>query len=246
MCRPSSLLLLPLICLFVLNADAEDKRPTLKQAQADFGVADEELNEAWLAEKAKLTPGQFADLKEEQRGWLEHRDHLAFSPGYSGVDLDAKEPKKTVEYLSTAAALTEARVLWLKGLLRPEPESLTGTWTDSYGGHMEIVEKDGTLFFTIEVVRGPTAHLGGIAGMAVWNHPIGWFSDKGRDKSKTTETNLAFHWRDNRLEVTGANTSEYHGARAYFDGRYVRVGDLDEVAKGKVQKDAKSGEISDR
>lgn len=245
----SRLIFLPLLSLFVLllsRADAEDKRPSLQEAHADFGVADEELNEAWAQAKAKLPPVLFAELREDQRGWLEHRDYLALSPGYSAVESDAKDPKKTVEYLSTAAALTEERVAWLKGLLRAEGGSLTGRWSDSYGGHMEIVEKDGKLHFTIEVVRGPTAHLGGIAGIAGWNHPIGWFSDKGRDKSKTDETNLAFHLRDKRLEVTGANTGEYHGARAYFDGRYVRVAELNQEAQAKVLKDAKAGQISER
>lgn len=242
-----SRLLIPtsLVLLIAMQSSGEEKRPTLEQAKADYGVADEELNEAWTQAKAKLPPSEFAELKEDQKAWLEHRDYIALSPGYSGVESDAKEPKKTVEYLSTAAALTEERVMWLKGLLRGEGDSLTGRWSDSYGGHMEIVEKDGKLHFTIEVVRGPTAHLGGIAGIAAWNYPIGWFSDKGRDKDKPTETNLAFHLRNKRLEVVGANTSEYHGARAYFDGRYVLVAGLDDKAQAKVLKDAKSGEISE-
>lgn len=234
-------LLIPLIFIAFIQPHAGEKRPTLKEARADFGVADEELNEAWAQAKAKLPTSAFAELKEDQRSWLEHRDHLALSPGYSGVAVDAADPEKSAEYLSTAAALTEERVIWLKGLLREEADSLTGKWSDSYGGHMEIVEKDGKIHFTIEVVRGPAAHLGGIAGIAAWNHPIGWFSDKGRDKDKPSETNLAFHLRDKRLEVTGANTSEYHGARAYFDGRYVRVGDLDEATQVKVLKSAKAG-----
>lgn len=239
------LLLIPLILLSVTQSYSEEKRLTLKQAQADFGVADEELNEAWAKAKVKLLAGAFAELKEEQRVWLDHRDRLALSPGYSGAATDAADPKKTVEYLSTAAALTEERVMWLRGLLREEADSLTGRWSDSYGGHMEIVEKDGKLHFTIKVVRGPTAHLGGIAGIAAWNSPIGWFSDKDRGKSKTNETNLAFVMRNKRLEVTGANTSEYHGARAYFDGHYVRVGDLDDAAQAKVLGAAKSGQIGE-
>lgn len=240
-----ALLLIPIVLLFGFPTQGEERRLTLKQAQADFGVADEELNEAWAQARAKLPASLFAELKDEQRAWVEHRDYLALSPGYSGVESDAADPKKSVEYLSAAAALTEERVVWLKGLMRKESESMTGKWSDSYGGHMEIVEREGKLHFTIEVVRGPTAHLGGIAGIASWNYPIGWFSDKGRDNAKTTETNLAFVLRNGRLQITGANTSEYHGARAYFDGRYVRVSDLDEAAQAKVQKAAKTGEISE-
>lgn len=237
--------LIPLVFLALIQPRAEERRLTRKEAQEQFDLADDELNEVWAELKSKMPPAEFAELKEEQRAWLEHRDYLALSPGYSGAPSEEAQARKSVEYLTTAAALAEARATWLKGLLREEGGSLTGVWTDSYGGHMEIVEENGHLHFTIEVVRGPTAHIGGIAGIGSWNSTIGWFSDKGRDKDKTDETNLAFIFRNNRLEVIGANTSEYHGARAYFDGHYVKVGDLDDKAQAKVKKAAKSGEISE-
>jgi hypothetical protein len=89
-------------------------------------------------------------------------------------------------------------------------------------------------------VRGPTSHVGGLAGIAVWNPNIGWFSDKGLDKDKTDETNLSFILRDKKLEITGANTGFYHGARAYFDGSYVKVKPLDAKAQAKIVKAAKA------
>ena len=105
------------------------------------------------------------------------------------------------------------------------------------------MQRDGHLHFVIQCVRGPTSHVGGLAGIAAWNTSIGWFSDKGRDKDKTDETNLSFISRDKKLEIIGANTGYYHGARAYFDGTYVRVKSLDAKAQEKVIKAAKSGEV---
>ena len=125
-------------------------------------------------------------------------------------------------------------------------ETLTGLWIDSYGGTLSVVQQEGRLLFTCEVVRGPTSHTGEISGIASWNQRIGWFSDKGRDAEKTEESNLAFVDRDGCLEVIGANTSEYHGARAYFDGTYCKVGPLDEKEQAELIKAAESGGLTDK
>lgn len=214
-------------------ADRPTREPTLAEAKADFDKADKELNAAWAAAQAKLTPGEFASLREDQRAWVQSRDLQAESdPAAAGA--------KDAEYYTNAAAITRSRTAWLRGLLAGEgtPDSLTGRWSDSYGGTLQLVEKDGELFFTIEVVRGPTAHTGELSGVAKWNAPIGWFSDKGRDASKTEETNLSFRWRNRRLEVVGANTMPYHGARAYFDGDYVRIGSLSASERAELIKSA--------
>ncbi len=99
--------------------------------------------------------------------------------------------------------------------------------------------------FEIEVVREPTYHLGGVTGVASRNGGIAWWSDKGRDPEKTEETNLAFIERDGCLEVIGANTSHYHGARAYFDGIYCQTGALDEKEEATLMKAAESGEVEE-
>lgn len=95
------------------------------------------------------------------------------------------------------------------------------------------------LFFTVEVVRGPTYHLGSLGGEASWNCPLGSCSVKDSDpEKKDEETNLAFIQRDKELEIVGANTSQFHGARAYFDGHYIRVAALNREQAAKVKKEA--------
>ncbi len=241
---PPTIILRALLCalLFLSSSIGQDKVPTLKEAKAAFDKADANLNAAWEAVKKDFDASRFNALKEDQKAWVEYRDYTATSPGFSGAPADEAKAKQSPEYFSTAATLTASRTAWLKGLLAKDTgASLTGEWSDSYGGHMEIVEKDGKLHFSIEVVRGPTAHLGSLAGLAAWNDPIGWFSDKGRDKTKEEETNLSFVLRDGKMQLTGANTSAYHGARAYFDGDYVRVASLDAKAQATVLKAAKEG-----
>ncbi len=215
-----------------------------KAAKAAFDKSDHALNEAWAAAKKALPEAEFSKLKEEQRAWVEYRDYLARSPLYTGADAQGDLSLDSSEYLEAAAGLEGMRTEWLKGLLHEwKDETLTGYWTDSYGGSIEVVEREGHLHFVIQCVRGPTSHVGGLAGIAVWNPNIGWFSDKGLDKDKTDETNLSFILRDKKLEITGANTGYYHGARAYFDGSYVKVKLLDAKVQAKIVKAAKSGEV---
>jgi hypothetical protein len=117
-------------------------------------------------------------------------------------------------------------------------------WIDGQGGTVEIVEQNGRLLFDFNVVRGPAHNLGVLAGGAVWNEGIGWFSDKGRDKEKAGETNIAFIRRDLRLEVIAANASHYHGHRAYFDGLYFKAASLDAQEQAATARAGEAGKSS--
>lgn len=244
--RTTTLFLAVLLCAaFVTSGFAQEKKLTPQQAKVKFAKADKALNDAWAAAKKVLTESEFNMLKEEQKAWVEYRDYLARSPMYTGAEAQDELALDSPEYLEAAAGLADMRTEWLKGLVREwkTDETLTGWWTDSYGGSIEIVESEGHLHFIIECVRGPTSHVGGLSGIASWNNTIGWFSDKGRDKEKTDETNLSFILRDRKLEVIGANTGNYHGVRAYFGGEYVKAGPLNAKMQAKVMKAAKSGEL---
>jgi len=235
-------LLLAAACLGA--GHAQDKPLGAKAAKALFDKADRSLNQAWTAAKQALPEAEFNKLKEDQRAWVEYRDYLARSPQYTGADAQDELALDSPEYLEAAATLEDMRTEWLEGLIHEwKDETLTGYWTDSYGGSIEIVEREGHLHFVIQCVRGPTSHVGGLAGTAVWNDTIGWYSDKGLDKDKTDETNLSFILRDKKLEVIGANTGYYHGARAFFGGSYVKVKDMNAKAQAKIVKAAKSGEV---
>ena len=223
----------------------EEKAPTLAEAKAAFAKADRALNQAWGAAKAAMAEGRApADLTQNQRDWLKFRDYRA---GWESEHAGEKDAKRSPIWHRVAAELTASRAEWLRGRARtvaPE-ETLTGLWIDSYGGTLSVVQQAGRLLFTCEVVRGPTYHSGEISGIASWNQPIGWFSDKGRDPEKTEETNLAFADRDGCLEIIGANTGHYHGARAHFDGIYCKVGALDDKEQAELIKSAESGGQSD-
>lgn len=244
--RAVSCLLPLLLCTFLtLGTTQAQEALTPKQAKAKFEKADKALNEAWAEAKAALGEAEFNKLKESQRAWVKYRDYLARSPLYSGADSQGELALDSPDYLSAAAELEDMRTEWLRALVKDKAaeETLTGVWTDSYGGTLQIVQREGELFFIVECVRGPTSHVGGLSGVAEWNQTIGWYSDEGLDKDKEEVTNLSFTLRDNQLEIIGANTGHYHGARAYFDGSYVKTGGLNAKAQAKVVKAAKSGEL---
>lgn len=246
--RNAPLFLLVLLgAALIGTASSPAQNANSKQARALFEKADQALNAVWATAKSTLSEGEFNALKSDQKAWVEHRDYLARSPMYTGAEADGELSLDSPHYLKAAAAITEERTVWLKGLVREwqVEEPLTGVWSDSYGGMIEVVEKDGKLHFVISCVRGPTSHLGGLAGIAAWNNTIGWFSDKGREEGKEEETNLAFVLRNRKLEVLGAQTSNYHGARAYFDGEYVKVRSLDVKKQSQVLQAAKTGELPD-
>lgn len=244
---------------FAQNAESEEKAPTLAEAKAAFAKADRALNQAWSAAKAVVSGRALTELTGSQRDWVEFRDYQA---GWESEQARQKDRKQSPVWHTTAAQLSESRAEWLRGraeAAKAPPETLTGVWIDSFGGTMRVVHQEppasaessgpaapARLLFDIEVVRGPTYHTGGVTGVATWNQRIGWWSDKGVDPEKTEESNLAFADRDGCVEVIGANTSHYHGARAYFDGIYCKVGPLDDQVQAEVIKAAESGELPEQ
>ena len=224
-----------LVFLFLLSAAtllAEDA--AVASAKAAFAKADRNLNEAWTAVK-KITPEKvFAELKAQQRTWIEARDRQAEEAG---------GPKGSAGYLERAAKLTEERADWLRRIANKETDPLTGLWSDGNGGTLEIVDRKNQLLFVFHTVRGRGYDVGVLAGAATWNTSIGWFSDKGRDPDKTDETNISFAERDGHLEVIGANTSYYHGHHAYFDGNYYRIAPLTEKEQQSVITAGESGKV---
>jgi uncharacterized protein YecT (DUF1311 family) len=208
----SNVCLAALLCLAAFPVMAQDEKPapTLKEAKAEFEKQDKALNAAWdeVKKSKELSDAEQAELKDEQKAWVAYRDEMSLSPGYSGAPENEAEARKSAEYFSCAASITEERTAWLKGRIAKAPaENVTGVWSDSYGGELRIVQKDKKLYFSIDVVRGPTAHLGSISGIASWNEPLGWFSDKEGQKDKTDEANVSFVLKRNHFQITTANAS---------------------------------------
>jgi uncharacterized protein YecT (DUF1311 family) len=211
--------------LFATLLSAEDL--TLEQAKAKFTNADKVLNQAYAKAKSTLPEHLFTDLQQDQRGWIDFRDYRSEqAASFDGGAAEGQE-KATVEYWSSLAAITEERVRIIEGWTMHEAfaHEWEGVWSDGQGGLLAILQNaEGGFVFSLDVVRGPTYHIGHIGGVARWNGSTAHFSTPALDDEG--EAWLTFLKRSVKMEIIGENTSSFHGARAYFEGEYVRVAEL--------------------
>lgn len=208
---------------------------TLDQAKAAFAKADATLNATYQRAKTSMEEWAFAELQQDQREWIENRDHRAeMAAAYDGQAEEGKE-KLTVEYWTTLDILTAERTRIVNGWINHDKfaHEWEGVWLDGDGGLLRIMQNEaGKFVFVLDVVRGPTYHVGNIGGAANWNGSTARFTTESLVDD--TETWLTFIKRGVKLEVIGENTSGHHGARAYFDGSYVRVSELSETDRKEI------------
>lgn len=221
-------------------AVAEEKGPDLATARAEFQKHDAALNRLYAELKKELRPTEFALVQEDQRGWVDYKEYVAEGQArFEGV-----APAESASYWATAAGMTEARLRYLSAWRGVgERGSWTGEYSDGRGGLLEMVETEEGLYFTLQVVRGPTFHLGTIGGLATVNGHLARFStalddEEGRECWVSFLNDLN---GDGRIVVATAKAQHFHGARAYFDNAYLRVGLLDAERQARVIRAAKEG-----
>lgn len=208
----------------------------LAKAKAEFAVQDKALNVVYADLKKSLPKILFEKVQEDQRRWVEHRDYIATWES----EAQQKKPADDPAYWTTARWLTEARVVLLKAWKGVgEAGEWNGVYRDGYGGELSMLEKDGILYFTLSVVRGPTHHAGIVGGLAQLNGASARFTAQAPGSERHTWlTFLNNRKRDGRVELIGENTQPFHGARAYFEGLYLRVSVLDAKAAAEVVQEA--------
>jgi len=213
-------LLISLIAFFLISivSSADD----LATTKAGHQTADKELNTLYQQARKNFTKEEFQLLQKDQRGWLESRDWLAEFQA-RGAPLAT-----SIEYWDFMKGYTEERVEFLKAWLTVKPkDTWEGEYKDCAGGTLHITKKDGVLTFSVDVVRGPTFHLGEIKGKLSTNKDKARFSDNGdldyHDPGGATWLDFKQLGDGLQIEITGTNTMPYHGARAYFSGIYRRM-----------------------
>ncbi|MBB07415.1 MAG: hypothetical protein CMN03_04040 [Roseibacillus sp.] len=216
----------------------------LDRAKVEFAVQDKLLNEIYQDLRKTLPADLFAKVREDQRRWIGYRDYISSAESKRLQ----KNPEDDPDYWTSAALMTVNRITWLKGWKgagAPPSRGIPGKWDgiyrDSYGGELQIVERGGKLYFSLVVVRGPTFHSGACDGQAEVNGSMARFSVRySPDEAPAWLTFLNNRQGDGRIEVIGENTGFFHGARAYFQGHYLRVQtlqpqDLEKLLKGSSE-----------
>ncbi len=205
--------------------------------KARYREIDTALNRLYKHLKMTLPVDHAEEMKQDSRQWIgakEYTCHWQYQMRHPGTD---GQPEATVdemmnenEYLQCLIGFTVARVAYLDaayGGTGVQP-GLAGYYDDGNGGSLVISapwsgseDKKDTLHFRIEVVRGPTAHLGEIEGDIIPKNGIALFEITEPDAGVNCKLN--FRWNPHHIEIKEENCSYYHGVRAFFDGKYRKV-----------------------
>lgn len=205
----------------------------LEKAKREFAAQDRVLNQVYQALKQQLPEKRFEILRDEQRLWIEYRDYQ------SEWQAQGKELETSVPYWEMMASVTESRADWLTAWARiGERKDWAGNYTDSFGGHLRILKKEDGYHFIVDVVRGPTFHLGHISGKLTIQGDKAIYETQVEGADGLTRIGLSpLGDGTDRLKLVGANTMYFHGARASFNGDYLWTGELTEAEKQQFAKD---------
>ncbi len=217
------------ISVCTLMAESTLSAADLNKEKMRYESADKALNEVFAELKKNLPAERFEEMRKDQIDWISYRDYMSDWAG-------GEKGRAAIEWWETAAGLTEARIPYLKAWKGVgEDFAWAGVYEDGRGGILYIEKRGEKLHFEVVVVRGPTFHTGEISGLMQVNEHRARFSDGGINGKEAGETWLDWKQIDgNRIELEAINSQHYHGARAYFDGVYLRVD-----AKGVIPKEEK-------
>ncbi|HEV2842142.1 MAG TPA: lysozyme inhibitor LprI family protein [Chthoniobacterales bacterium] len=226
--RAAVLLFAGLTLFAIPAAFAQEDAAKLDQAKRRFALADAALSKTFDALRKRLRANEFRDLRDRQRKWLEYRDYIASDQprqnGFEGSDL-----KESPDYWEAMADLTKSRTEFLRAAFDEVlPKGITGVYQDSYGGELKLEETPKGVAFSINVVRGPTLHTGGLTGVATRKRNAAMYKEQVEEGEDRQPCELTFTFIDGHIvKLEGKNTEHYHGARAYFIGTYFKVAALD-------------------
>lgn len=206
----------------------------LKSAREQFVLADAELNVAWKPLKGKLSAAQFAATLSKQRLWLTYRDETAAASASGEPFVELASMTQCAAFELSRAEITRTRAAALQAIVLPAASDWSGVYDDSFGGQISIDTRADGLHFLIDVVRSTAFHTGRIVGVAqikgqsaIYRTTTDDFSTEAEDDTLPVVISMT---RDGaQLEVAAENAENFGGARAYFDGDYVRVRALDKA-----------------
>ena len=199
-------------CAGLVNPD--HKRACFER---EFESADRRLQRVTEAIYEDLGESQRQELQADALRWAGYRDELCGDP--DGLETDGQ-----TALFACRLELTNERMDYVRRAFSGEGvrSGRAGVYDDGFGGQLTLRSLEGeTLQFAIDVVRGPTAHIGQISGEIQIQNGEARFESEANcgDRCCTLE----FRFFERAVEVTEGECSEYHGLRAYFDGRYRKI-----------------------
>jgi len=200
--------------------------------KAQYQSADRELNEIYQSLRTRLSPEEQSEMKQDSIRWISIKEGTC----EMWMDLDAtREAASQPEYWECLLNYTVERSAYLKSAFGREgvPEGLEGTYDDGVDGTLELTRRSAEseeFSFTLDVVRGPTAHTGSVEGFITPKDGTAVYENRTEcgDQNELC-CRLRFRIEPYRITVEEESCSYFHGVRAYFGGIYRKIGPADAV-----------------
>ena len=210
-------------------AHADDKA-ALAKARAKLEKQDAALNKIYTSLAASLGKAQAAELRADERAWLDYRDHMADAAPWFNTGSNPDDPKTTVDYWHAMESFTSERVDFLRAWTgKSVPPGITGEYSDCHGGDLDLEETNSGVKFRITAVRGTRAHIGEIGGVI---HP----RDGAARFVETLDATIApaepsceltFTFIDGHIvKISQKNHDPNAGSGVWYEGTYRKMGRL--------------------
>lgn len=213
----------------------------LQDEKTGYQAADKELNTVWANVRKQLNEKEFVELRDVQRAWLGYRDLMASA--IAGYGPEQKAPH-CANYLNALTSLTRERTLFLQAWPQASGGHWSGRYHDSFGGSLEIVEQAGVAYFEIGTLRGYGMSNGQIAGFGVIKAANKVSDGVVEFRAKNDlygEVLVRLRRQGARVSVETENADYFHGHNAYFDGSYVRTGEISDSDRKNVIRAGQAG-----
>ena len=217
------------------TATAPAEKPTVEQARKTFEATDNLLTIAYKEAGAGLDPAKMSGLRQNERDWIQYREMLAKSAPFFNNGSQTDSPKATIDYWQVMNEITLGRIEFLRAWSgKKAPAGITGVYSDSRGGTLELEERKSGLAFSISTVRGMARNKGKIEGVAQRTGDKLFYKDHpdAEDDRPPCEITLTFI-EGHIVKVEEKNGDFYHGFNAGFDGLYYKTGKVEKALKAE-------------
>ncbi|MBE7437838.1 MAG: DUF1311 domain-containing protein [Spirochaetales bacterium] len=188
------------------------KKEALACYKKAYTVEDRRLNALYQRLRKSLTAPMAQELKENSQHWV-------------ALKTDSCQRETGAEHFQCQLDWTVSRIGFITEVFeRKVPPSLNpvGHFDDGAGGKLDIRSATGGTQFRLEVVRGPTAHLGEAEGLMESTGKNSYTWAESEACGDETCCRLGFQISPDRIQIEEENCTHLYGARAYFAGKYYR------------------------
>lgn len=159
-------------------SQTEDK-PSFENARTKFGKQNAELNEVYKAVMSGLDKTKAAQLREDERRWLQYRQSGVESYPRFNSGKWPETPAHSVDYWQAMSGYTKERIKFLRAWSGKDvPPGITGEYSDSYGRSLKLEETKDGIKFSIVAVTGSARHVGDLNGIAERRGDKAYYKEK--------------------------------------------------------------------